>query len=33
MDLYYYTNHDCMYNKSNITYVALFEFDELEEDI
>lgn len=33
LDLYYYTNHDCMYNKSNITYVALFEFDELEEDI
>lgn len=32
LDLYYYTNHDCMYNKSNITYVALFEFDELEED-
>lgn len=33
LDLYYYTNQDCMYNKSNITYVALFEFDELEEDI
>lgn len=32
LDLYYYTNHDCMYNKSNITYIALFEFDELEED-
>ena len=31
LDLYYYTNHDCMYNKSNITYVALFEFDELDE--
>lgn len=31
LDLYYYTNHDCMYNKSNITYIALFEFDELEE--
>ena len=32
LDLYYYTNHDCMYSKSNITYIALFEFDELEED-
>ena len=32
LDLYYYTNHDCMYNKSNITYIALFEFDELEEE-
>ena len=31
LDLYYYTNHACMYNKSNITYVALFEFDELDE--
>lgn len=31
LDLYYFTNHDCMYNKSNITYVALFEFDELDE--
>lgn len=30
LDLYYYTNHDCMYNKSNITYIALFEFDELD---
>lgn len=33
LDLHYYTNHDCMYNKSNITYMALFEFDELDEDI
>jgi large repetitive protein len=32
LDLYYYTNHNCMYNKSNITYIALFEFDELEDD-
>lgn len=32
LDLYYYTNHDCMYNKSNITYIALFEFDELEDE-
>ncbi len=31
LDLYYFTNHACMYNKSNITYVALFEFDELDE--
>lgn len=31
LDLYYYTNHACMYNKSNITYIALFEFDELDE--
>lgn len=32
LDLYYYTNHDCMYHKSNITYIALFEFDELEDE-
>lgn len=32
LDLYYFTNHDCMYNKSNITYIALFEFDELEDE-
>lgn len=32
LDLYYYTNHGCMYNKSNITYIALFEFDELEDE-
>lgn len=32
LDLYYYTNHNCMYNKSNITYIALFEFDELEDE-
>ena len=32
LDLYYYTNHSCMYNKSNITYIALFEFDELEDE-
>jgi len=26
LDLYYYTNHDCMYNKSNITYTVEFAF-------
>ena len=31
LDLYYYTNHTCMYGLSNITYIALFEFDELDE--
>ena len=32
LDLYYYTNHACMYGLSNITYIALFEFDELEDE-
>jgi len=32
LDLYYYTNHSCMYGLSNITYIALFEFDELEDE-
>ena len=32
LDLYYYTNHTCMYGLSNITYIALFEFDELEDE-
>ena len=26
MRFYYYTNHDCMYNKSNITYSIVFDF-------
>ena len=26
MRFYYYTNHDCMYGKSNITYTVEFEF-------
>lgn len=26
MRFYYYTNHDCMYNKSNITYSVVFDF-------
>lgn len=28
LQMQYYTNHDCMYNKSNITYTAEFAFDE-----
>ena len=28
LQMQYYTNHDCMYNKSNITYTAEFVFDE-----
>ena len=28
LQMTYYTNHDCMYNKSNITYTAEFAFDE-----
>jgi hypothetical protein len=26
LEMYYYTNHDCMYNKSNITYSVTFYF-------
>ena len=26
LEMYYYTNHDCMYNKSNITYSVEFYF-------
>ena len=26
LEFYYYTNHDCMYNKSNITYSVSFYF-------
>jgi hypothetical protein len=26
LEFYYYTNHDCMYNKSNITYSVAFYF-------
>lgn len=26
LELYYYTNHDCMYNKSNITYTVKYFF-------
>ncbi len=26
MRFYYYTNHDCMYNKSNITYSVVYDF-------
>lgn len=26
LEFYYFTNHDCMYNKSNITYTAEFAF-------
>ena len=29
LDLYYYTNHACMYNKSNITYVASVSYTHL----
>ena len=28
LQMQYYTNHNCMYNKSNITYTAEFVFDE-----
>lgn len=28
LQMQYYTNHSCMYNKSNITYTAEFVFDE-----
>ncbi|MDI6877913.1 MAG: S-layer homology domain-containing protein [Desulfitobacteriaceae bacterium] len=27
LEFYYYTNHDCMYNKSNITYSVIFHFE------
>ncbi len=27
LEFYYYTNHDCMYNKSNITYSVVFYFE------
>jgi hypothetical protein len=27
LEFYYYTNHDCMYNKSNITYSVNYYFD------
>jgi len=27
LEFYYYTNHDCMYNKSNITYSVTFYFE------
>ena len=27
LEMYYYTNHDCMYNKSNITYSVEFYFE------
>lgn len=27
LDFYYYTNHDCMYNKSNITYSVSYYFE------
>ena len=27
MRFYYYTNHDCMYNKSNITYSIVYDFE------
>jgi hypothetical protein len=27
LEMYYYTNHDCMYNKSNITYSVEFYFN------
>jgi len=27
LEFYYYTNHDCMYNKSNITYSVNFYFE------
>ena len=26
MRFYYYTSHDCMYDKSNITYSIVFDF-------
>lgn len=27
LEMYYYTNHDCMYNKSNITYTVEYYFE------
>ena len=27
LEFYYYTNHNCMYNKSNITYSVEYYFD------
>ncbi len=27
LEFYYYTNHDCMYNKSNITYSVTYHFE------
>lgn len=27
LEMYYYTNHDCMYNKSNITYSVTYHFE------
>ena len=27
LEMYYYTNHDCMYNKSNITYSVTYYFE------
>ena len=27
LEMYYYTNHDCMYNKSNITYTVNYYFE------
>ena len=27
LEMYYYTNHNCMYNKSNITYSVEFFFE------
>ena len=26
LKMYYYTNHNCMYNKSNITYSVTFDY-------
>jgi hypothetical protein len=27
LEFYYYTNHNCMYNKSNITYSVFYHFE------
>lgn len=27
LEFYYYTNHNCMYNKSNITYSVTYHFE------
>jgi hypothetical protein len=27
LEMYYYTNHNCMYNKSNITYSVTYYFE------
>ncbi|WP_157723484.1 hypothetical protein [Anaerotignum neopropionicum] len=27
LEMYYYTNHSCMYNKSNITYTVEYYFE------